>query len=41
MPKEHRKNARPSTRGKHEKGKRRKQKDAGGEKGDRRRTPRK
>jgi hypothetical protein len=41
MPKEHRKNARPSTREKHQKGRRRKKKDAGGEKGDARRTPRK
>ena len=37
---EHIKNARPSTKGKHEKGKARKRKDAGGEKGDRRRTRR-
>jgi hypothetical protein len=41
MPKDHRKNARPSTRGKHEKGLRRKKKDAGGEKGDLRRKRRK
>jgi hypothetical protein len=39
--KEHRKNARPSTREKHQKGRRRKKKDRGGEKGDVRRTPRK
>lgn len=38
---EHRKNKRPSTREKHQKGKRRKRKDKSGEKGDVRRTPRK
>jgi hypothetical protein len=37
MGEEHKKNARPSSRGKHEKGQSRKRKDAGGEKGDRRR----
>jgi hypothetical protein len=37
MPEEHRKNARPSSRGKHEKGQARQQRDAGGEKGDKRR----
>ena len=34
---EHKKNARSSSRGKHEKGQARKQKDASGEKGDKRR----
>ena len=37
MGEEHKKNARPSSRGKHEKGQGRKQRDAGGEKGDKRR----
>ncbi len=37
MGEEHKKNARPSSRGKHEKGQTRKQRDAGGEKGDKRR----
>ena len=37
MSEEHQKNARPSTRGKHEKGQARKRQDASGEKGDRRR----
>jgi hypothetical protein len=42
VPEEHKKNARPSTREKHQKGKRRKKKDRpGGEKGDERRKPRK
>ena len=39
--KEHTKGSRPSTEGKHEKGQARKKRDAGGEKGDSRRTPRK
>jgi hypothetical protein len=34
---EHKKNIRPSSRGKHQKGQRRKKKDQGGEKGDQRR----
>ena len=38
---EHTKNARPSTTNKHEKGQSRKQKDKGGEKGDKNRRPRK
>ncbi len=38
MGEEHQKNARPSSREKHEEGQTRKQKDAGGEKGDKRRT---
>jgi hypothetical protein len=37
MTEEHHKNARPSSRGKHQKGQARKRKDAGGEKGDARR----
>jgi hypothetical protein len=37
MAKEHTKNARPSTKGKHQKGKARQDRDAGGEKGDKRR----
>lgn len=37
MGEEHKKNARPSSRGKHEKGQARKQRDAGGEKGDQKR----
>lgn len=37
MVKEHRNNARPSTRGKHEKGKGRKRRDRGGERADERR----
>lgn len=39
--KEHTKGARPSTKTKHQEGQARRQKDAGGEKGDARRTPRK
>lgn len=39
--KEHTKGARPSTKGKHQEGQTRRQRDAGGEKGDARRTPRK
>lgn len=37
MSEEHKKNARPSSREKHEQGQSRKRKDAGGEKGDKRR----
>jgi hypothetical protein len=37
MASEHIKGARPSTRGKHEKGQERKKRDAGGEKGDEKR----
>ena len=37
--KEHTKNARPSTKGKHQKGEARKAKDRGGEKGDKKRAP--
>lgn len=39
--KEHSKGARPSTKGKHQEGQTRRQRDAGGEKGDARRIPRK
>ena len=39
--KEHSKGARPSTKGKHQEGQARRQRDAGGEKGDARRTQRK
>ena len=41
MPEEHKKNVRPSSREKHEKGQTRKRKDACGEKGDKRRQKRK
>jgi hypothetical protein len=37
MSEEHKKNARPSSRGKHEKGQARKKRDSDGEKGDKRR----
>jgi hypothetical protein len=37
MSEEHKKNARPSSREQHEKGQARKQRDTGGEKGDKRR----
>ena len=37
MSEEHKKNARPSSRGKHEAGQARKRRDAGGEMGDKRR----